>query len=219
LSFECGLLCAAAINALKLSDLIRTGNKTFIMSILDHFGLLAPFYERLIKPKTPELLSSLLALPVDGLLLDAGGGTGRVAQFLVGQVRRVVVADLSCQMLAEASKKGGVQAVCTVTESLPFPDGAFERIIMVDALHHVIHQHETIHEMWRLLSPGGRMVIEEPDIRLFGVKLIALGEKLLLMRSHFLSPPHIARLFSFPDALVEIRQDGPIAFISVQKAS
>jgi demethylmenaquinone methyltransferase/2-methoxy-6-polyprenyl-1,4-benzoquinol methylase len=189
------------------------------MSILDHFGLLAPFYERLIKPKTPELLSELLSLPVDGMLLDAGGGTGRVAQYFVGQAKRVMVADLSCPMLAEANKKNGVQAVCTATESLPFPDGAFERIIMVDALHHVIHQRETIGEMWRLLSPGGRMVIEEPDIRSFGVKLIAVGEKLLLMRSHFLSPPHIVRLFSFPDALVEIKQDGPIAFISAQKAS
>ena len=189
------------------------------MSILDHFGLLAPFYERLIKPKTPELLSELLSLPVDGMLLDAGGGTGRVAQYLVGQARQLVVADLSCQMLAEANKKDGVQAVCTATESLPFPDGAFERIIMVDALHHVIHQRETIGEMWRLLAPGGRMVIEEPDIRSFGVKLIAVGEKLLLMRSHFLSPPHIVRLFSFPDAVVEIRQEGLIAFISAQKAS
>lgn len=189
------------------------------MSILDHFGLLAPYYERLIKPKTPELLSDLLRLPVNGMLLDAGGGTGRVAQYFVGKARRVVVADLSCQMLAEVNKKSGVQAICSATESLPFPDGAFERIIMVDALHHVIHQRETIHEMWRLLTPGGLMVIEEPDIRSFGVKLIALGEKLLLMRSHFLSPPHIARLFSFPDASVEIRQDGSNAFIAVQKVS
>ncbi len=189
------------------------------MSALDHFGLLAPFYERLIKPKNPQMLSELLGLPMKGSLLDAGGGTGRVAQYFIGQANRVVVADLSCQMLAEANKKNGVQAVCTATEFLPFPEGAFECIIMVDALHHVIHQRETIHEMWRLLALGGRMVIEEPDIRSFGVKLIALGEKLLLMRSHFLSPPHIARLFSFPDALIEIRQDGPIAFISVQKAS
>lgn len=142
-----------------------------------------------------------------------------MAQFLVGKAKRVVVADLSFRMLAEANKKDGVQAVCSATESLPFLHGAFERIIMVDALHHVIHQRETIREMWRLLAPGGRIVIEEPDIRSFGVKLIAVGEKLLLMRSHFLSPPHIARLFNFPDALVEIKQDGPIAFISAQKDS
>ena len=170
----------------------------------DHFGFLAPFYERLIKPKNPEFLSDLLDLPVDGTLLDAGGGTGRLAQFLVGKAKRVVVADLSCQMLAEAKGKDQIYGVCTPTESLPFSDGAFARIMMVDALHHVINQQETINEMWRLLVPGGLIVIEEPDIRSFGVKLIAAGEKLLLMRSHFLSTDQISKLFSFKDAVVDV---------------
>jgi demethylmenaquinone methyltransferase/2-methoxy-6-polyprenyl-1,4-benzoquinol methylase len=47
----------------------------------------------------------------------------------------------------------------------------------------------------RVLEPEGRSVIEEPDIRTFGVKLVALAEKILLMRSHFLSPIQIASLF------------------------
>jgi demethylmenaquinone methyltransferase/2-methoxy-6-polyprenyl-1,4-benzoquinol methylase len=47
----------------------------------------------------------------------------------------------------------------------------------------------------RVLKPGGRIVIEEPDIRAFGVKLIAVAEKLLLMRSHFLAPDQIVKLF------------------------
>ena len=59
---------------------------------------------------------------------------------------------------------------------------------MVDALHHVINHGQTAREMYRVLKPGGRIVIEEPDIRSFYVKLIAVAEKLLLMRSHFLSP-------------------------------
>ncbi len=57
---------------------------------------------------------------------------------------------------------------------------------MVNALHHVCNQQETVNELWRTLQPGGRIVIEEPDVRTFAVKLFALGEKLALMRSHFL---------------------------------
>jgi len=188
------------------------------MPIFDHFGFLAPFYEHFIKPKNPELLTSLLDFPVNGALLDAGGGTGRLVQFMVGKAKLVVVADLSCQMLTEAKGKAHLSPVCTPTESMPFPNGTFARIIMVDALHHVIHQRETIHELWRLLAPGGRLVIEEPDIRALGVKLIAAGEKLLLMRSHFLSPAQIAELLSFADARVEIRNDGANAFICARKA-
>jgi ubiquinone/menaquinone biosynthesis C-methylase UbiE len=182
-------------------------------------GLLAPLYETFIKPKDPEEISTLADLPTSGALLDAGGGTGRVAKFLVDKAGSVVVADLSCKMLAEANQKTGLNPVCSSTERLPFGPHSFERIIMVDALHHVINQKETIDELWRLLTPGGTMVIEEPDVRAFGVKLIAIAEKLALMRSHFLSPPRIARLFDFPDALVDIRTSSSIAYIIAKKQS
>jgi len=48
----------------------------------------------------------------------------------------------------------------------------------------------------RVLDPGGRLVIEEPDIRHAGVKLIALMEKALLMGSRFLAADELASLFA-----------------------
>ncbi len=187
------------------------------MPYFDHFGWMAPLYENFINTKPPKFLLDVLNLPVNGLLLDAGGGTGRVAQFMVGSVNSVVVADLSCRMLEKAKGKAQLSAVCSPTEAMPFADGAFARIIMVDALHHVVHHHDTIKELWRLLAPGGRLVIEEPDIRSLRVKLIALAEKLILMRSHFLSPNDIRNLFDDPEAVVEIHYERPIAFIVVKK--
>jgi len=187
------------------------------MTIIDHFGLLAPLYEFFIPPKDPEELSTLADLPTSGALLDAGGGTGRVAQYMLEKAEQVVVADLSCKMLAEAGQKEGLQPVCTPTETLPFPDNSFQRIIMVDALHHVVNHQSTINELWRLLAPGGIIVIEEPDIRVFSVILIALAEKLALMRSHFLSPPKIAALFDFPNAHLEIQKNGSNAYIIAKK--
>ena len=64
---------------------------------------------------------------------------------------------------------------------------------------------ETAAELWRTLKPGGRLVIMEPDIRLFSVKLVALAEKVALMRSHFLAPAAIVRLFRYPDARTQHR--------------
>jgi len=190
------------------------------MGHFDHFDFLAPLYETVIKPKEPEALWRHLRLPVSGALLDAGGGTGRVAQHMTGKADAVVIADLSCKMLAESREKPGISAVCAPSERLPFTAGYFARIIMVDALHHVIDQQGTIDELWRVLSPGGVLVIEEPDVRVFGVKLIALGEKILLMRSHFLSPPRIAELFNtYGDAQVTIENDGPIAFVIATKTA
>lgn len=187
------------------------------MPELDHFGWLAPFYDRLIKPRQADPLHAIAGLPVTGRLLDAGGGTGRIAQNLVQLAGEVIVADLSRRMLKEASKKDSLRAVNSLSECLPFADGAFERIIMVDALHHVCDQDQTAGELYRVLSPGGRLVIEEPDLRHWAVKLIAFGEKLALMHSHFLSPPRIAGLFSGVVARVEVVRNGATAYVVVDK--
>jgi len=187
------------------------------MPIFDHFDVLAPIYETFIQPKDPEEIIALAKLPTSGVLLDAGGGTGRVSQFFHDQAKTVVVADLSYEMLAVAREKKVLCPVCSHTEVLPFPDGYFMRVIMVDALHHVCDHRRTIDELWRVLQPGGRLLIEEPDVRKFGVKMLALGEKLLLMRSHFLSPERIAEMLDYTDADVRVKIDGWIATVIADK--
>jgi ubiquinone/menaquinone biosynthesis C-methylase UbiE len=184
--------------------------------MLDHFGFLAPIYDRVIRPKDPEKLINFLQLPVSGMLLDAGGGTGRVAQGLKQHASVVVVADESLAMLEMARSKNGLTLLCTHSERLPFPDNYFERVLMVDALHHVGNQAETAAELWRVLKHGGRLVIEEPDVGNFSVKLVALAEKLALMRSHFLDPGSIARLFPLA-ADVRIEKEGFNAWVILEK--
>jgi demethylmenaquinone methyltransferase/2-methoxy-6-polyprenyl-1,4-benzoquinol methylase len=179
----------------------------------DHFHLIAPIYAR-AQYHALDRMREHAALPVRGRLLDVGGGTGRVAAALHDLVDEIVVTDISMGMLRRTPRPTLMPASC-FSESLPFPSGSFERVIMVDALHHVLDQSATACEMWRVLKPGGRIVIEEPDIRTFGVKLIALAEKLLIMRSHFLTPARIASLF--PEADTQIFTQESAAWIVVEK--
>jgi demethylmenaquinone methyltransferase/2-methoxy-6-polyprenyl-1,4-benzoquinol methylase len=137
-------------------------------------------------------MREVAALPVKGRLLDVGGGTGRVSSAICDLVDDVVIADVSLGMLKQAWNSS--LSVCGASEFLPFPDDSFERVIMVDALHHIVNHADSALEMFRVLKPDGVLVIEEPDIRAFSVKLIALAEKLLLMRSHFLAPDQIVKL-------------------------
>ena len=88
---------------------------------------------------------------------------------------------------------------------------------MIDALHHVCNHQESANELWRVLKPGGRIVIEEPNIHRWGVKLIAVAEKIALMRSHFLKPSKIKDLFDNFQGETSIVCEDHYAWILIDK--
>jgi demethylmenaquinone methyltransferase/2-methoxy-6-polyprenyl-1,4-benzoquinol methylase len=180
-----------------------------------HFNWLAPFYDRVIPFVRLDQMLRVLDFPPASRLLDAGGGTGRVAAALRPYVDWIVIADVSFGMLTQARQKS-LAVTTTETECLPFPDRTFDRVLMVDALHHVLNQAETICELYRVLKVGGKLVIEEPDFRTLAVKLIAVAEKLAFMRSHFLAPSQIAQLFP-AGAKVKIESEATTAWVIAEK--
>ena len=184
-----------------------------------HFDILAPLYDLLIRPADVSTLISAARLPAEGCLLDAGGGTGRITQQLDHLMDQVIVVDSSVKMLQQAREKASLSVTWARAEQMPFPSQSFTRIIAVDAYHHFAHQQASLMELWRLLSPNGWLVIEEPDIRNFHVKLIALGEKLTFFRSHFVHAEHIAAQLEKLGARVEIQRGDFNYWVSAFKPS
>lgn len=129
------------------------------------------------------------------IVLDVGGGTGRIAQTLFPHAASVTVVDMSYKMLQEAKLKPGLKVAMAGSENLPYPTDSFDAVLMVDAFHHVIDQQQTLNELFRVVKPGGTIVVKEPDIKTFAVKLISLAEKLLGMRTHIISGEQIAGMF------------------------
>jgi ubiquinone/menaquinone biosynthesis C-methylase UbiE len=175
---------------------------------MPYFDFLAPIYDRFMPSPDPDMWIDLLRLPADGPLLDVGGGTGRIGVELRPLVRSVVISDVSRGMLKRALKKGDVQAVQGDAGRMPFRDGVFARAVMADALHHFPDQEGAVREMVRLLAPGGRLVIEEFDNQRLPVKALALGEKILFMRSRFLTSMEICRMVNECGLIASVRQ-GP----------
>jgi ubiquinone/menaquinone biosynthesis C-methylase UbiE len=178
--------------------------------MLDHFDLLAPLYDWVIGPPNPARLQTLLDLPTPGRLLDAGGGTGRVTAQLRGLAGEVVLLDQSLPMLRQAQAKGLLPLRGDVAR-LPFPDASFDRVVVVDALHHFVDARAALADLLRVLRPGGRLVIEEPDIQHRVVKVVALAERLALMGSHFYAPEAIRAMLDTHGVSVRIEVDGHFA--------
>jgi ubiquinone/menaquinone biosynthesis C-methylase UbiE len=172
--------------------------------MIDHFRYLAPVYDRLLGRPDPGPLTELLKLPVRGRLLDSGGGTGRTALPLSRLAGQVVVADCSPHMLARARAKA-LPAVAARSEHLPFGNGSFERILVVDALHHFGSQHAALADLARVLAPGGRLLIEDFDADRPAVRLMALAEKAAGMGSRFLRPREIRDMLCTHGLAVEVR--------------
>ena len=185
--------------------------------MFNHFRLLAPLYDRAIGPPDPSRLVEAMDLPVAGRLLDVGGGTGRVASLLAACVGQVVIADETAAMLHEAYNKGLCCPIVSHAERLPFGADSFERVLVVDALHHFAHQRRALQELARVLRPGGRLVVEEPDLNRVSVKFVALAEKLALMRSHFLYPHEIGRELAALGLRTHIRTEGHTAWVVAEK--
>lgn len=189
------------------------------MAKFDHFNLIGPVYDWVFGRRTHLKLFELVNLEPHHTLLDIGGGTGRITVHFSGISARAIVADSAMKMLQEAHKKG-LSTVHTNSEMLPFCSECFDRIIMVDAFHHVADHQKTLDEIWRTLAPGGRLVIEEPDIQYGVVKLIALGEKLLLMRSKFIKPQDIMAMGRYDDANnVHMLSEKGVAWVIIDKNS
>ena len=186
------------------------------MPLFDHFSLIAPHYDRVFHRADVDVLQEMVLPENNHRLLDVGGGTGRVAQYFVGCVEQVCVLDPSLHMLRETQRKD----ICTTqgeAERLPYPAACFDRIIMVDAFHHLGKHSIAVDELVRVLAVGGRLVIEEPDIAHRRVKLVALGEKALMMRSQFYAPDIIRQMLTSQGLCAWVETRGTTAWIIAEK--
>ncbi|MBF9001979.1 MULTISPECIES: bifunctional demethylmenaquinone methyltransferase/2-methoxy-6-polyprenyl-1,4-benzoquinol methylase UbiE [Vibrio] len=104
-------------------------------------------------------------------ILDLGGGTGDLtAKFsrIVGEKGHVVLADINNSMLNVGRDKlrdhgivGNVHYVQANAEELPFPDDYFDCITISFCLRNVTDKDKAIRSMFRVLKPGGRLLILE----------------------------------------------------------
>ncbi|BCV21253.1 class I SAM-dependent methyltransferase [Moorella sp. Hama-1] len=97
-------------------------------------------------------------------ILDVGCGTGNFSLELARLGVKVMGIDISEPMLARARKKAAdaglaVEFLHADAMNLPFADNTFNKIVSVTALEFAPDLKAVLAESYRVLKPGGRMVI------------------------------------------------------------
>ncbi|MFI7611326.1 methyltransferase domain-containing protein [Nonomuraea terrae] len=102
-------------------------------------------------------------------ILDVGCGTGYLSRILspvVGPAGQVTGIDPSPAMIqyAAARARGNCAYVLGGAQTLPFPDGSFDALTATLVVHHIPAEDrpEALGEMYRVLRPGGRLLVAEP---------------------------------------------------------
>ncbi|QVQ53922.1 class I SAM-dependent methyltransferase [Spiractinospora alimapuensis] len=98
-----------------------------------------------------------------GVTLEIAVGTGRDLEHYAAGVELTAV-DISRGMLARArahARRLGRNVDLRVADAqrLPFPDGSFDTVVCALALCTIPDQRAAIAEMWRVLRPGGRLLL------------------------------------------------------------
>jgi demethylmenaquinone methyltransferase / 2-methoxy-6-polyprenyl-1,4-benzoquinol methylase len=146
--------------------------------IQEMFGTIAPRY---------DFLNRLLSLGIDrgwrtkavrlikyqegSRILDVATGTGDVALEIARRTPdsvKITGADF-CQEMVELGKAkvasspfaGRIDFQVAPCEDLPFPNNTFDSITIAFGIRNIVDRKLGLAEMWRVLKPGGRLIILE----------------------------------------------------------
>jgi len=117
----------------------------------------------LFEPSHALLLKELDEIS-PGRVLDVGCGTGEFGARLAARGWEVWALDLCQPMVVQARAKaaglgGGALVTVGDSEHLPFEPGSFDVITCANSFHHYPHQAKVLEGMFRVLRPGGRLLL------------------------------------------------------------
>lgn len=102
-------------------------------------------------------------------VLDVGCGSGMFLPILAGLCRDLVAIDVapaflqSSRRVVEEHGLTNAEVVSASADRLPYADASLDVVTVIDVLHHLYRLDDCVAEMTRVLKPGGKLLVFEPN--------------------------------------------------------
>ena len=97
------------------------------------------------------------------LVLDAGCGIGGVTRALVARGARVVALDVGPRLAAATRSRCRCEAVVGTLTDLGLASGTFDAVLSSEAVEHTPAPEQSVLELYRVVKPGGHLVLSTPN--------------------------------------------------------
>jgi SAM-dependent methyltransferase len=125
----------------------------------------ALFKRSVLKQAKFRQILAFLDDPAGKTGLDIGADNGVISYLLRQRGGQWHSADLDERAVASIRQLVGSNVHQIDGEAMPFKDGAFDQVIVVDFLEHVPDDRGIARELARILKPGGRLIINVPHLK------------------------------------------------------
>ncbi len=139
--------------------------------------------ERNYENYADEIAVKRLFAQIDGphkKIIDVGGGMGRMIPMYKNLWKEFVILDSSKKQLDDIKAeylKENITTIHSLADHMNIEDGTCDAMLSVRLFHYIKNPDDVIHEMNRVLAPGGYLVLEIPNKFHFKNRILSIFKK------------------------------------------
>lgn len=139
-------------------------------------------------------------LPKGGRILDVGCGGGHLLKELSSAGDYQCVGQEYSSLVAESARKQGFDVHAKPLDAIGFEENSFDAITILYVLEHVAHPEQVLQSCYKLLKPGGYLMIAVPNYRYMSLVYEKIPFRWIFRQEHPLHPEEHLQNFT-PDTL------------------